>query len=171
MEYGLIGERLGHSFSKLIHEQFGFYGYELKEIPRDGLDSFMREKDFKGINVTIPYKEDVIKYLDFVDERARSIGAVNTVVNKDGKLYGYNTDYFGLKTLLDSNGFDLKGKKVLILGTGGTSKTAYAVCEHMGAHFLSKVSRSAKDGAITYDEAYEKHADEAYINNTTPRGM
>lgn len=171
MEYGLIGERLGHSFSKLIHEQFGFYGYELKEIPRDGLDSFMREKDFKGINVTIPYKEDVIKYLDFVDERARSIGAVNTVVNKDGKLYGYNTDYFGLKTLLDSNGFDLKGKKVLILGTGGTSKTAYAVCEHMGAHFLSKISRSAKDGAITYDEAYEKHADAAYIINTTPSGM
>ena len=171
MEYGLIGERLGHSFSKEIHEAFGFYEYNLKEIPRDGLDSFMKNKDFKGINVTIPYKEDVIKYLDFVDERARAIGAVNTVVNRDGKLYGYNTDYFGLKTLLDSNGFDLKGKKVLILGTGGTSKTAYAVCEHMGAHFLSKVSRSAKDGAITYDEAYEKHADAEYIINTTPSGM
>ncbi len=171
MEYGLIGERLGHSYSKIIHEKFGFYGYELKEIPREQLDAFMRAKDFKGINVTIPYKEDVIKYLDFVDERAKAIGAVNTVVNKDGRLYGYNTDYYGLRTLLESNGFDLKGKKVLILGTGGTSKTAYAVCKHMGAWFLSKVSRSAKDGAITYEEAYEKHSDASYIINTTPSGM
>ena len=76
MEYGLIGERLGHSFSKVIHEEFGFYGYELKEIPRDGLDAFMEAKEFKGINVTIPYKEDVIKHLDFIDEKARAIGAV-----------------------------------------------------------------------------------------------
>ncbi len=171
MEYGLIGERLGHSYSKIIHERFGFYGYELKEIPRDGLDAFMKAKDFKGINVTIPYKEVVIKYLDFVDDRAEAIGAVNTVVNKDGKLYGYNTDYFGLKTLLDSNGFDLKGKKVLILGTGGTSKTAYAVCKDSGAQFLSKVSRSGKDGAITYEEVYDKHFDVSFIINTTPSGM
>ena len=171
MEYGLIGERLGHSFSKVIHEDFGFYGYELKEIPRDGLDDFMVRREFKGINVTIPYKEEVIKHLDFIDEKAKAIGAVNTVVNKDGKLSGYNTDYFGLKSLLDENGFDLNGKKVLILGTGGTSKTAYAVCKDSGAAFLSKVSRSAKDGAITYEEAYEKHSDAEYIINTTPSGM
>ena len=171
MEYGLIGERLGHSFSKVIHEEFGFYGYELKEIPRDGLDAFMEAREFKGINVTIPYKEDVIKHLDFIDEKARAIGAVNTVVNNDGKLSGYNTDYYGLKTLLEENGFNLQRKKVLILGTGGTSKTAYAVCKDMGAAFLSKVSRSAKDGAITYEEAYEKHSDAAYIVNTTPSGM
>ncbi len=171
MEYGLIGERLGHSYSKLIHEKFGFYGYELKEIPKDGLDAFMKAKDFKGINVTIPYKQDVIPYLDFIDDKAKAIGAVNTVVNRDGKLYGYNTDYFGLKNLLDTNGFDLKNKKVLILGTGGTSKTAYAVCEDSGASFLCKGSRSAKDGAITYEEAYEKHSDAAYIINTTPAGM
>ena len=171
MEYGLIGERLGHSFSKVIHEEFGFYGYELKEIPRDGLDVFMTRREFKGINVTIPYKEEVIKHLDFIDEKARSIGAVNTVVNNDGKLSGYNTDYFGLKMLLEENGFDLKGKKVLILGTGGTSKTAYAVCSNLGAEFLSKVSRSAKDGAISYEDAYKLHSDAAYIINTTPSGM
>ena len=171
MDYGLIGEKLGHSYSKIIHEKFGFYNYELQEIPRDGLDAFMRAKDFKGINVTIPYKEDVIKYLDYVDEKALAIGAVNTVVNKEGKLYGYNTDYFGLKTLLDCNGFNLNNKKVLILGTGGTSKTAYAVCMDSGAAFVSKVSRSAREGAITYEEAYEKHADVSYIINTTPSGM
>ena len=171
MDYGLIGEKLGHSYSKLIHEKFGFYTYELKEIPRDELDAFMRAKDFKGINVTIPYKQDVIKYLDYVDDKASTIGAVNTVVNKDGKLYGYNTDYFGLKTLLDCNEFDLKNKKVLILGTGGTSKTAYAVCEDSGASFLCKVSRSAKDGALSYEEVYEKHSDASYIVNTTPAGM
>lgn len=171
MDYGLIGEKLGHSYSKIIHEKFGFYNYELQEIPRDGLDAFMRAKIFKGINVTIPYKQDVIKYLDYIDDKARAIGAVNTVVNKDGKLYGYNTDYFGLKTLLDCNGFDLNNKKVLILGTGGTSKTAYAVCEDSGASFLCKVSRSAKDGALSYEDVYEKHSDASYIVNTTPAGM
>ena len=171
MDYGLIGEKLGHSYSKLIHEKFGFYKYELKEIPRDGLDAFMRAKDFKGINVTIPYKEEVIKYLDHVDDKALAIGAVNTVVNRDGELYGYNTDYFGLKTLLECNGFDFNNKKVLILGTGGTSKTAYAVCKDTGASFISKVSRSARDGAIAYEEAYEKHMDVSYIINTTPSGM
>ena len=171
MDYGLIGEKLGHSYSKLIHEKFGFYKYELKEIPRDELDAFMRAKDFKGINVTIPYKEEVIKYLDHVDDKALAIGAVNTVVNRDGKLFGYNTDYFGLKTLLECNGFDFNNKKVLILGTGGTSKTAYAVCKDSGASFISKVSRTARDGAITYEEAYEMHTDVSYIINTTPSGM
>ncbi len=171
MNYGLIGEKLGHSFSKIIHEQFGIYDYDLKEIPCDGLDEFMRAKEFKGINVTIPYKEDVIKYLDYIDDNARAIGAVNTIVNKDGKLSGYNTDYFGLKSLLEENGFELSGKKVLILGTGGTSKTAYAVAKNLGASSINKVSRSGKDGAITYEEAYEKYADADYIINTTPAGM
>lgn len=171
MEYGLIGERLGHSYSKLIHEKFGFYEYELKEIPRDGLDLFMQKKEFKGINVTIPYKQDVIPYLDFVDEKARSIGAVNTVVNKDGKLYGYNTDYFGLKSLLEENDFHLKDKSVLILGTGGTSKTARAVCEDSGASLIKNVSRSAGNEAITYDEAIDLFPEIDYIINTTPAGM
>ena len=171
MQYGLIGERLGHSFSKIIHEEFELYEYELKEIPRDGLDAFMKSKDFKGINVTIPYKEDVIKYLDYVDEKALSIGAVNTVVNRNGKLEGYNTDYFGLKNLLLENGFELKGKNILILGTGGTSKTAKAVCEDLEASKINKVSRSAREGAITYEEAYKLSDSIDYIINTTPSGM
>ena len=171
MEYGLIGERLGHSFSKTIHEEFGFYGYDLKEIPRDELDEFMIKREFKGINVTIPYKEDVCRHLDFIDEKAKAIGAVNTVVKKDGKLFGYNTDYFGLKNLLAENGFDLKEKKVLILGTGGTSKTAYEVCKDASARLIVKVSRSKRDGVVTYEEAYSEHSDANYIINTTPCGM
>lgn len=171
MEYGLIGERLGHSFSKTIHENFGIYRYDLKEIPRDGLDAFMKSKDFRGINVTIPYKEEVIKYLDHTDEKALSIGAVNTVVNENGRLSGYNTDYFGLKNLLLENGFELEDKNVLILGTGGTSKTAFAVCSDLKAKSINKVSRTAKDGAISYEDAYDLSDSVDYIINTTPSGM
>ena len=101
MEYGLIGEKLGHSFSKDIHNLIGDYDYQLKEIPRDSLNQFMEKKDFKAINVTIPYKQDVIPYLDFIDDAAKAIGAVNTIVNKDGKLFGYNTDYYGMKSLFE----------------------------------------------------------------------
>ena len=100
MRYGLIGEKLGHSFSKEIHEMLGNKEYEIVEIPKDKLDEFMTKKDFIGINVTIPYKERVIPHLDYISEEAKSMGAVNTIVNVDGKLYGYNTDFFGLKDLI-----------------------------------------------------------------------
>ncbi|MBR4973824.1 MAG: shikimate dehydrogenase, partial [Clostridia bacterium] len=106
MQYGLIGEKLGHSFSKIVHSKLADYDYELKEIARQDLDEFMNLKDFKAINVTIPYKEAVIKYLDFVDELAQKIGAVNTVVNNNGKLYGYNTDFLGLKALIEKTGIE-----------------------------------------------------------------
>ena len=109
MKYGLIVERLSHSFSKPIHESIADYIYEIKEIPRDGLDSFMRERAFNGINVTIPYKQSVIPYLDFTDEIAVKIGAVNTVVNRDGKLYGYNTDFGGMKMLIEKQCFSYVG--------------------------------------------------------------
>ncbi len=99
MKYGLIGEKLGHSFSKIIHESIADYSYELKEISKDGLELFMKEKSFTGINVTIPYKTAVMPYLDYIDEKAQKIGAVNTVVNRDGILYGYNTDFDGLTGL------------------------------------------------------------------------
>lgn len=171
MEYGLIGEKLGHSYSKIIHELLGFYEYELKEIPKDELDAFMRAKDFKGINVTIPYKQDVMKYLDYIDEGAKTIGAVNAIVNKDGKLYGYNTDYYGLKKLVEYTGTDINGKKVLVLGTGGTSKTAKAVVSDMGASDVIKVGRSHRDDNITYEEACKEHNDAQFIINTTPAGM
>ena len=138
MEYGLIGEHLPHSFSKIIHEKIGSYTgrpypYELKELGPEEVGSFLEAADFKGINVTIPYKQTVIPYLDGISDQARQIGAVNTIVNRDGKLYGYNTDYYGMRDLLLRNSIDPSGKKVLILGTGGTSRTAHAVVSDLGA--------------------------------------
>ena len=171
MQYGLIGEKLGHSFSKIVHSKLADYDYELKEIARQDLDEFMNLKDFKAINVTIPYKESVIKYLDFVDELAQKIGAVNTVVNNNGKLYGYNTDFLGLKALIEKTGIEIKGKKVLILGSGGTSKTAFAVAESMSAAEILRVSRTESEGLITYEQAVTEHNDVEIIINTTPVGM
>ena len=168
MKYGLIGGKLGHSFSKPIHEKLGGYAYELKELTGEELDSFMRQKDFCGINVTIPYKSAVIPYLDYVDPVAQKIGAVNTVVNNDGRLYGYNTDFGGLKMLIEKQGFDYKNKKVLVLGTGGTSKTAVAVATSLGASSVITVSRT---GEVNYENLYELHKDTDYIINTTPCGM
>ena len=171
MKYGLIGERLSHSFSKEIHEKIGLYDYELCEIPREGLADFMQKRDFLGINVTMPYKRDVMDYLDFIDERAKRIGAVNTVVNKDGRLYGYNTDYFGMRSLIEKHTDTLSGKTVLILGGGGTSNTAYAVATDMDSAQVLRVSRNKKEGFITYGEAYENYSYADVIINTTPVGM
>ena len=168
MKYGLIGEKLGHSFSKIIHEKIADYTYELKEISKENLDSFMREKDFSCINVTIPYKEDVIPYLYYVDSAAKAMGAVNTIVNRDGKLYGYNTDFYGMKLMIEKNGFDLKDSKVLILGSGGTAKTSKAVAENLGAREIITVSRS---GEVNYNNVTELHKDADFIINTTPCGM
>lgn len=171
MDYGLIGEKLPHSFSKEIHESIGNYLYSLKELKADELGDFILNKNFKATNVTIPYKEAVIPYLDELDSNAEAIGAVNTVVNRDGRLYGYNTDFLGMKALIERAGVVLKYKKALILGTGGTSKTAFAVCERMGAKEIRKVSRSGRDSSLTYEQAYEEYADADVIINTTPCGM
>ena len=171
MEYGLIGEHLPHSFSKEIHESLADYTYELHEVAKDELDAFMKAKDFKAINVTIPYKQDVIPYLDEISESAETIGAVNTIVNRGGKLCGDNTDQTGMKLLIRKLGLDLSGRKVLILGTGGTSRTAQYVARSLGAAEIITVSRSGKDGSITYAEAAEQHVDAQIILNTTPSGM
>ena len=171
MKYGLIGEKLGHSFSKIIHSELTDYDYELKEVAKDELDSFMRKADFKAINVTIPYKQDVIPYLSEIDETAKAIGAVNTIVNKNGKLYGYNTDFLGLKSLIENAKITIKNKKVIILGSGGTSKTAFAVAKNMGAKEVYRVSRRGGNGLITYAEAENSHNDAEVIINTTPCGM
>lgn len=171
MQYGLIGEHLGHSYSPEIHAQIADYTYELKEIPKGGLDAFMKAKDFRAINVTIPYKQDVIPYLDEISEQAGKIGAVNTIVNKDGRLWGGNTDFAGMCALIRKLGLDLAGRKVLILGTGGTSRTAMAVAESLGAGEIFRVSRKGNDGAITYEQAAGAHADANIIINTTPAGM
>ena len=171
MQYGLIGRKLAHSFSKEIHESIGDYAYTLKELEPQELDDFMTQRDFKAINVTIPYKEAVMPYLDNISDFAQKIGAVNTIVNRDGKLYGYNTDCLGLKALIAKAGIELRDSKVLILGTGATSKTAAAVAHDEGAASVIKVSRNAKEACITYDEMYALHSDADVIINTTPCGM
>lgn len=171
MLYGLIGEHLTHSYSCEIHGRIADYQYELCELRRDELDGFLREPSFNAINVTIPYKQDVIPYLYYISEQAKSIGAVNTIVNRGGKLYGYNTDFAGMEALFAHMGVSLKDKKVLILGTGGTSKTAHAVAQSLGARELYHVSRKSGENVITYAEAMEKHTDAEIIINTTPVGM
>ena len=142
MQYGCIGEHLVHSFSKEIHNKIGTYDYILREVARDDLDRFMTERDFAAINVTIPYKQAVIPYLEEMSDRASTIGAVNTIVNRDGKLYGYNTDFAGMKELIERTGIAVCGKKGLILVTGGTSKTAAAVAADMGAREIYQLSLS-----------------------------
>lgn len=172
MKYGLIGEKLTHSYSPYIHNELSNNNYVLMEIKKEDLHDFMMKKDFLSINVTIPYKEEVIEYLDFIDENAKIIGAVNTIVNKDNKLYGYNTDYYGLIDLINENKIDIKNKKVLILGTGGTSKTAYAVCKYFNAKSIIKASRNkSEEGILLYNEVHEKYNDAEMIINTTPVGM
>lgn len=171
MKYGLIGEKLGHSFSKEIHEMLGYYKYEIHEVAKSDIDSFMKQHDFLGINVTIPYKETVIPYLDEISAQAASIKAVNTIVNINGKLIGHNTDYFGMLALIKRNKLDVNNKKVLILGTGGTSKTAYAVLSDLGARQILKASIIDEPGTITYEEANTIHNDVDIIINTTPVGM
>ena len=173
MKYGLIGEKLGHSFSKEIHEKIADYTYELKEIKKEDLENFILSKEFSALNVTIPYKEMVIPYMDFIDEKALEIKAVNTVVNKCGKLYAYNTDYYGLKALILNNNIDCNNKTVLILGTGGTSKTASVVLKDLNAKKVLFVSRSENDdnpNVITYSKASDLE-DVNIIINTTPNGM
>ncbi len=170
MKYGLIGEKLGHSFSKEIHEMLADYTYELKEIPREDLDGFMKARDFSAINVTIPYKQTVIPYLDEISPRAKEIGVVNTIVNRDGKLYGYNTDVLGMRALLFYHDITLTGKEVLILGSGATSKTAQALAKELGAAEIHIVSRAGR-GGLTYEEAYATQRDAQIIINATPCGM
>lgn len=171
MRYGLLGEKLGHSFSKEIHEKLGRYRYELIEVPPEKLDAFMRARAFDALNVTIPYKQAVIPYLDTLSSRARAIGAVNTIVNRGGKLYGDNTDFAGLAALIKRMGLTLRGRTVLICGTGGTSKTAAAVAESLQAGEIVRLSRTARDGAVGYEAAYEKYAGAEILINTTPCGM
>lgn len=171
MKYGCIGERLSHSFSREIHTALSDYEYELKEIPKNELSAFLEAKEFSAINVTIPYKEAVIPHLYSIDEAARSIGAVNTIVNKDGRLFGYNTDFYGMQELLKHAGVSVRGKKIAILGSGGTAKTARAVSTSLGAREVLTVSRVASDVAIDYKTLYECHTNTEVIINTTPVGM
>ena len=171
MNCGLIGRKLSHSYSCQIHQALADYDYRLWELEPEELEPFLRRRDFGGINVTIPYKQQVIPYLDGLSDTACAIGAVNTIVNRDGRLYGYNTDFAGMAALIRHLGLSLSGKKVLILGTGGTSKTARAVAQKLGAAEVCRLSRSGREGAVTYEQAKRLHQDAAVLINTTPCGM
>lgn len=164
MKYCLIGKKLGHSYSKVIHELQGL-DYSLVEVAENELGEFLKE-GYDGFNVTIPYKKDIIPLLDEVDDSARQIGAVNTVLVKNGKSYGYNTDVFGMEFALNRAKINLRNKSIMILGTGGTSLTATAVCKRAGAKEVIYVSRG---GEINYENCYQKSVD--VIINTTPVGM
>ncbi|MBE6585278.1 MAG: shikimate dehydrogenase [Ruminococcaceae bacterium] len=172
MKYGLIGEHLAHSFSKEIHELCADYTYEICELAPEAVPGFMQNPTFTAINVTIPYKQTVMPYLYEIHEHAKAIGAVNSVVNRDGKLWGYNTDFYGLSALIRRVCGSLKGEKVLILGSGGTSHTARAVVKAEGAaSVLTVVRNPSAEGQISYAEAEANHGDTDVIINCTPCGM
>ena len=165
--YGLCGRTLRHSYSKIIHEYLGNSEYRLLSLEKDELYELFESKNFKALNVTIPYKQDALMLCDVVSDEAKAIGSVNTVVNKNGKLYGYNTDYSGFVYMLKRAGISLAGKKVVILGSGGTSLTARAVCRGECAKEFVVVSRHGK---VNYDNISE-HSDADILINTTPVGM
>ena len=172
MEYGLIGSKLGHSYSKIIHEMLCGYRYDLCPLPtEEEARAFLTRRAFKAINVTIPYKRLVMGYCSYIDPRAKAIGAVNTVVNRNGLLYGYNTDYLGFAYLADAHGVEFAGRTVLILGTGGTHNTTSAVAKDKGAARVLTVSRhpDPEKGELSYTEAVHSGAD--IVINTTPAGM
>lgn len=166
MNCGLLGRTLRHSYSPQIHSYLGDYPYALFEVEPDELDSFFHSNPFSGINVTIPYKKAVIPYCDELSDCAKKIGAVNTIVRRDGKLIGHNTDYFGFQSMVLKMNLSLQGQKVLVLGSGGTSVTAVTVLEEMGANVVV-ISRS---GTNNY-ENIQLHSDAVAIVNATPVGM
>lgn len=171
MKYGLIGEKLGHSFSKEIHEKIADYNYDLFPLTKDEFKTFMDKKDFDAINVTIPYKKDVIPYLDEMDDSALAIGAVNTIVNKNGKLIGHNTDFTGFLYMVKHHNILMKDKKVLIIGNGGASSAIQAVARHELAKELVIVDIHNGPGAISYEECFAYHLDAQIVINTSPVGM
>jgi len=163
---GLLGRKLSHSYSPQIHAMMGAYSYDLFEKEPDEVGEFVLHGDYDAMNVTIPYKKDVIAYLDEIDPIARRLGSVNTIVRRDGRLCGYNTDYYGFHSMLLRSGIDVKGRKALVLGSGGTSVTAQAVLSDLGAEVVV-ISRSGENNY----ENLSRHYDAKVIVNTTPVGM
>lgn len=167
MKCGLLGRKLGHSYSPQIHSCLGDYSYVLFEREPEEIGDFLKTGDFTGLNVTVPYKKDVIPFLDELSPLSKKLGAVNTIVRRsDGSLVGHNTDYFGFLSMVRRSGLDVKGKKCLVLGSGGASNTAVAVLQELGA----KAVVISRTGENNY-ENLDLHADTAVIVNTTPVGM
>ncbi len=168
IEYALIGKSLGHSWSRFIHERIASYQYELLSMGEEDFEILLEERNFKGLNVTIPYKQKVIPYCDVLSPGAKAIGSVNVVYrDENGMLHGYNTDYYGLRYLCTCAGVAVAGKTVAVLGSGGTSKTAQKAAADMGAAQILVVSRN---GSVNYDTIKDREDIEVLIN-TTPVGM
>ena len=169
MQYGLIGARLGHSYSASIHRQLGDYDYRLYECTESECIDLLKRREFKGLNVTIPYKKLAYGMCDSLSDAAREVGCVNTlVVRADGSLYGHNTDLSGFIALAGRAGVTIAGKKAVILGSGGTSLTVRAACIRLGARETVVVSRRSP---VDYAALYRSHADAEVLINTTPVGM
>ena len=168
MEYGLIGEKLGHSYSPMIHRFFGDYDYRLFPMPRAEMEETVRSRAFKGLNITIPYKTAVLPLCDELSPVVREVGSANTLVMRGGRLFADNTDLPGMLSMLRRAGISLTGAKVVILGSGGTSLTAQAACRQENAREYVAVSRS---GPVTYAGLYARHTDADVIVNATPVGM
>lgn len=167
MRAGLVGGKLGHSFSKPIHEKLADYTYDLIPLTEEEFHEFFRKKEFDAVNVTIPYKELVMQYCDVIDEKASAIHAVNTIVNRDGKLYATNTDFAGLKQMMQHNGVEICGKVCCILGTGGTSKTAEAVLRDMGAEKIYIAGRNKTAPVISYENLEQYQEIQVFVNATS----
>lgn len=167
-KFGLIGEKLGHSYSPLIHSKFGDYEYDLCEVTADQLEALLCDDAYGGFNVTMPYKKTVIPHLDELSEIAQRIGSVNTIVRtEDGRLIGGNTDHFGFIYMLKANGIEVEGRKVMVLGSGGASLTVRTALEDLGASEIVVISRTGENNY----ENIQKHFDSEVIVNTTPVGM
>ena len=168
-KFGLLGRKLSHSFSPQIHSMLYDAPYSIFEREPEDVKNFMESGIFDAINVTIPYKKDVVPFCSEVSETVKRIGSVNTIVKKsDGGFYGYNTDYYGLSYMIIKSGISVKGKKAIILGSGGASLTGQCVLKDMGVSSLTVISRTGDDN---YDNLYEKHGDTEIILNATPVGM
>lgn len=171
MKYGLLGETLVHSFSKEIHERIADYTYDLIPLTKTEFRAYMKKKNFSAINVTIPYKKEVLPYLDELDTSAKKIGAVNTIVQNHGKLKGYNTDVFGFLYMIKKHNIQIANKKVLILGNGGASAAIQIVVEEEGANEIVIVTKRGANNSIRYDDVFHHHIDAQIIINTSPVGM
>ncbi len=168
---GLIGKKLGHSYSKGIHEQLGNTGYQMIEVNEEKLEELFLTKKIRACNVTIPYKQTVLQYLDEMDEVTQCIGACNTIVLEDGRYVGHNTDAGGFETMLRIKKIEIKDRKVIVLGNGGASKAVVWVLRKLQAKEIVLVKKNLSDETITYEECYEKHSDAHVIINTSPVGM
>ena len=171
MQRGLIGAKLGHSFSKIIHEMFGKYQYDLIELPESELKDFLKQRNFAGINVTIPYKKKVLEAVDYIDHNCLKIGSCNTIVNRHNKLYAYNTDYDGFDYMLKKHHVNILNKKVVILGDGGAAAAVKAVIQNYQPAYLVSCKKHFSEHTISYEKLYADYNDAEILINTSPVGM